>query len=622
MSELKKTADKLISFAVNYFTQKNPGAEITGLFLLFSSVAVIKGIRNDPQIRPTDIWQDFCRFNDAEFIIRGIIYSVILICVAEKLLKKFRFSRSALDGIILVAGVMMFGVTSLWKNENTLHTIAVSTICILVILVFFRYEDMTFIKRIPKRLPFILTLIIAALMSGFIITVSFSRHNAFCSSTYDLGIFVQMYHSMITNFTQITTCEREEVLSHFAVHFSPVYYLLLPVYFIWPSAKTLLAAQGIIVMTGAIPLYLICINRKMSEIMSMLFSIVYIFSAAIISPCFYDFHENMFLPPFLMWLFYSIEKENRALMYVMVTLTLMIKEDAALYLLSISLYMIFSRRSLKHGIIMFVYSGAAFVAVLKFMSVYGEGAMISRTFGNIMDNYDGGFTEIFKTFLLNPVYFICECFTEEKLKFIIIMLIPFLFTPFVTHRFSVMFLALPFIVLNLISGYTYSCDINFQYVFGTSVCLIYAALINVSEFKADTFRRVVPLMAAVSVLVFTATDTTRLVYCDMYRDNKEDYNRKEAYLDYIPEDASLLCSTFLLPHAANRDNVYMADEYNYSERTADYDFVAIEKDSSIWKNELCQSFVSRGYTVYAEYESLIVIYKSPYYESESINNKA
>ena len=54
----------------------------------------------------------------------------------------------------------------------------------------------------------------------------------------------------------MTTSERNGLLSHFAVHLSPIWYVLLPFYCLFPSPYTLQAGQAVILASGLIPLYL------------------------------------------------------------------------------------------------------------------------------------------------------------------------------------------------------------------------------------------------------------------------------------------------------------------------------------------------------------------------------
>jgi uncharacterized membrane protein len=51
-----------------------------------------------------------------------------------------------------------------------------------------------------------------------LISAALMRYFAYNSPCYDFGIFAQMFHSMRTTGVPVTTCEREEAMSHFAVH--------------------------------------------------------------------------------------------------------------------------------------------------------------------------------------------------------------------------------------------------------------------------------------------------------------------------------------------------------------------------------------------------------------------
>lgn len=58
------------------------------------------------------------------------------------------------------------------------------------------------------------------LFTGFLTIV---RYRANYASTYDFGIFSQMYYYMDQTLAPMTTCERDGLLSHFAVHLSPIF---------------------------------------------------------------------------------------------------------------------------------------------------------------------------------------------------------------------------------------------------------------------------------------------------------------------------------------------------------------------------------------------------------------
>lgn len=81
----------------------------------------------------------------------------------------------------------------------------------------------------------------------------------------------------------------------------------------------------------------------------------------------------------------------------------------------------------------------------------------------------------------------------------------------------------------------------------------------------------------------------------------------EEILDTLPEDASLSVSTFLLAHVADRDEIY---EVRYHENAPDVDYVVLDV-----RFDACEAtrraYDRHGYTLFAEYDGLIVILQRP-----------
>lgn len=604
--------DDISCIAGRFIAENHVLARFIGLFFIISSVMIIINYRKDPKIKAVEQWKEFSEAINPRSVLTAVVAVFIILALLNKFIVKLRSINY--DSYIFLAGTMMFGISALWRNENTGLGVGIILVTLVLFMCLLKAEDFIHLEKVPKLAYIITAAVLAVGMAVFVSVTSVYKHLSFCTSTFDMGIFVQMYHSMITDFSLVTTCERAKELSHFAVHCSPIYYLLFPVYYLFPNPKTLLIAQAVMIVSGVIPMYLICRKYKHSDMITLLFCIVYIFSSSLISPCYYDFHENAFLPPLLMWFFYAFERKGSVLMYIMAVLVLMVKEDAAFYVMCFAMYMIFSGRKRKHGIIIAILSAVYFVTVLSLMSKYGEGAMTNRTFGNLMANYDGGFGDIIKTVITNPVYFLSECFKEDKILFIVIMLLPLLFMPFITKKISRLLLVVPFLVMNLASGYAYASNAEFQYVLGPTAFLIYAAFINVCDLDTKMVKRMAALMAAASVLMFVHADTRRLYYIERYKTYKSEYTRKKMYVEAIPEDASLLCTTFLVPHAANRKEIYMIDENNYYEPDT-CDFVAIDMNyTEEWRDEKFAQLASEGYTVYVDIEGIIKIYVSPDYD--------
>ena len=110
--------------------------------------------------------------------------------------------------------------------------------------------------------------ITAGMTAVFLLLVcgwTLGRLYTFTVWTYDFGLFAQMFHSMETTGLPMTTLERDGLLSHFAVHVSPIYYLMLPFYMLVPHPATLQVLQGVVMASAVIPLWKIGKARGLTD---------------------------------------------------------------------------------------------------------------------------------------------------------------------------------------------------------------------------------------------------------------------------------------------------------------------------------------------------------------------
>ena len=89
-------------------------------------------------------------------------------------------------------------------------------------------------------------------------TITILKHNAFLTSGFDLGIFNQAFSTTLFDgklFYETADLSFNPGGSFFGVHFSPILFLLLPFYAIYPSVENLLVMQTVILALGAFPIY-------------------------------------------------------------------------------------------------------------------------------------------------------------------------------------------------------------------------------------------------------------------------------------------------------------------------------------------------------------------------------
>lgn len=496
-------------------------------------------------------------------------------------------------------------ITLLRKNDFYL-SLGITAGFMLVLWYLFRGDKLWLKKlRLSKRTAIIIVAVLGISFTLFVgITTAF-RYLSYRSPNYDFGIFSQMFYSMRETGLPMVSSERDRLLSHFAVHVSPIFYLLLPGFMIFPTPAYLEIAQALMLASGLIPLYLICRERKLSPWTTVVISFCYAAYPALAGGCYYDLHENKFLTPLILWLFYFIEKDKTLWICIFSVLTLLVKEDAAVYVACIALYIFFGKKKYIKGAGIFLGSVIYFAGVVSWLNKYGDGIMTYR-YKNFIANPDDGLLGVIKTIAVNPVYLFHECFTPEKVQFMVLMLLPLGLLPLVNKKYSQFLLLIPMVLINLMSDYQYQHSIYFQYTYGVTAILFYLAAVNLSEYRGGNKYGLLALMAA-SAMVFSVAELPRRAkYIESYFSNREIIETFNDTLSGIPEEASVKASTFLIPHLADREILYEVTSANETE----YVIFDDRPDYREEKRDILEAeYLSRGYEVSEYHEGAVLVLK-------------
>ena len=462
------------------------------------------------------------------------------------------------------------------------------------------------------------SVVLISLFGAFVFyvgTIGVLRYRTFAAPNFDFGIFVNMFHNMKTTLLPTVSCERDVIMSHFDVHISPIWYLLLPFYALFPTPETLQIGQAVILASGVFPLYLICRKYSLSRPMSLGASFVYVCLPALSSGTFYDIHENCFLTPLLLWMFYFFEIDKPIPMYIFAFLTLTVKEDAAVYVAIFALYAFFARKKRLHGAILLVTSVIYIYAAVSILEKTGYGAMTSR-YSNYTDGKEG-LIPIILTCIKNPSYIFTQFAVEgnsgetlaSKLLYILQMLAPLGFVPMLTKKISRYILLFPFILINLMPLYPYQYQIGFQYSFGSAAFLIYLFILNVSDMQPNGKKLALSFCAVASALVVTVSCApTYKQYTDSWIEERQTFESMEEILNQIDPKASVTASTMLLPHIADRSEIYEVHYHKIGTDDSVYtDYVVIDMRYSNGESFLNKYMALDVYTVYKEYDGLITI---------------
>lgn len=356
--------------------------------------------------------------------------------------------------------------------------------------------------------------------------------------TYDMGIFTQMYHGILKSGQPLTTVERDKVLSHFAVHFSPILYLITPIFYLFPNPLTLQIVQLLIAASAVIPLLRIAKRLRLPQLWAYLAAGLLMAAPQLLGSNLYDFHENCFLAPLILWLIDALLARKKLLTLIFALLTLMVKEDAVVYVFCLGLWALstWPQRPAEDGAgVQFVAaSGGArvgrdarvktsaraavtarveattrsaataraeterrdqlfvfltmlvlpllwFLLSAQLIRHLGGEPMLDR-FANLSAFKGSGVPGVALTLILHPVPAIASLFTEGKIFYIMAVMSGFAFLPMVQKRAAHYFLLLPMAVINLLPSWRFQHDLHFQYGYGSVALLAFAALVFLSDF--------------------------------------------------------------------------------------------------------------------------------------------
>ena len=475
-----------------------------------------------------------------------------------------------------------------------------------------------------------------------------SRLRSYSFSTYDMGIFTQMYHSIIRNGKPLTTVERDFQTSHFNIHVSPTLYLLVPLFKLFPYPETLQLSQIFVVYIALIPFLLLAKEYGLRSYKLVLAGVIFSLQPAFLLSNYYDFHENIFLAPCIMFLIYFIYKGNYIGIIISGLLLLGVKEDAVIYFVSIAIYLFIGCKDKKVtkldykkarllAIIMIIVGVVIFTANILYLRNFGTGDMSGR-FSNLMPDEKYGLLGIILTLIFNPSFYLLTIFVPRKFIFLFLTLMFMGFLPLFNRKFSGLALLLPLLIINLSSNYAYQFELFFQYNYGSHLMLLVLALIVVtdslfaekedrskelSSHKVGGKNSIISILAAKENLIvlglITAISASAIinVYCLNSRSSTilkalvpnqriEEYDK---VLPKIPRDEIIWADPFFTTYLADTEFLYDLDHHEYKKDEALPGYIVMPKTKiNSLKNEI-QVLIEEHYLLDDISSDYISVYK-------------
>ncbi len=528
----------------------------------------------------------------------------------------FTFVNSLkVERLLLLVSFSGYALLTAWETEAIWYGFGMSLIILVICVYVFKDGHAPALRRDIKK-PFLIVAVCAAALyfALFVGFMTVGRYLTFATPNYDFGIFSQMFFYMKKTLLPLATSERDMLLSHFSVHISPIFYLFLPFYAVFPSPVTLMVCQAVMLASGVIPVVMISKKLGLSNKAAAAFALIYALYPALAGGCFYDLHENKFLAPLLLWLFYFIVKDKWYGIAIFSLLVMFVKEDAPVYVAFAGVFVLVTakKKGRLKGLFMLIGSVVYFIAAALLLNTYGGGVMSER-FANYMSTQSDSLLNVVANVIKDPAFAVHQMFdttadamAENKIEFLLRMFIPLGFLPFFTKKLSRYILLLPLVLINLMSDYVYQHSIFFQYTYGPLAFLIFLSILNYSELS-EKIRRMTGTYAVVaSLLICMQSVWQKPNYFQYYLQDQKYYDTVRAAIDSVPKDASVGADTFYCAAASDREQIYELDETVHA---SELDYIILDLRSPAGEAKLPAYERSGDYSEYYRLDGWIAIYK-------------
>ena len=383
------------------------------------------------------------------------------------------------------------------------------------------------------------------------LSLTLRLYDRYATTTYDLSIFDQAAWLISRGHSPFVTVRGLPLL---ADHFSLILYPLAPLYWLWPSAKMLLVVQNLALALGALPLYALARKRLGSAPWALLLAAAYLLLPALEWSGTYEFHPETLATPLLLAAFLCLDRRQWRPYFLCLGLALMTKETVGLTVLALGLYVL--RTDRRIGLATLAVGAGGMAAALLTVRYFNHGA--PSPFFALYGPDGAGPGSLLRMMLTHPLAFWDRLATVGNAVYVFQLLFPLAFLPLLAP--DVLLLALPALLLNLLSARPVMHTIQHQYTATLTPLLLLAALVGAS--RAQRWgNRWTPLLLVVvlGVGLANAQDQGPLLAWRQWMASglSPAVSREtQGLLDRIPADASVSASVALLPHLAHRRLAY------------------------------------------------------------------
>jgi len=254
--------------------------------------------------------------------------------------------------------------------------------------------------------------------------ITVTRHLTLQTHALDLGYYVQLTWNLARGAGPWVSLPE---MHAWGDHFSPIMYLFVPVFWVAPGAVVLLVAQSVALGLGALPVFRIAARRLGDERPAAAFAVLYLLNTSLHGINVRDFHAAALAIPLLLAAIYFAESGRPWPFAASVLLTLMTREDAAIPVVGLGLWLMFSKRRWLWGVVTAAAALAVLLADTRWLMPYFRGAPYPHL--GRYAHLGRSVPEIVATVLLHPFRVLAGILTGQRLIYLGLLFAPLAFLP-------------------------------------------------------------------------------------------------------------------------------------------------------------------------------------------------
>lgn len=387
-----------------------------------------------------------------------------------------------------------------------------------------------------------------AIYAAYFTALTVGIHHGLGTSAYDFGLYDQGIWLLSRGKSPFVTLMGRNL---FGDHSSFILLLLVPLYWLFSSTATLLVVQSVVIAMGGIPVFLYTRRRLSSDAMGAAMVAVYLLHPAVSWTNLENYHPDSFLALLVGLALYGALERKWRLFGCAVVLALLVKEDVALMMIPIGVWVAI-RRDIKRGLIV-AFGSALTMCVLIFVVMKH---FTGVTFRNSWRIPFGGFWGFVWTTLRRPWKLVAYLAGQDRPFYLWQTLAPMGFVFIIAPE--IVLTATLVLFTNILSTFWYQYHIQYHYSLVVVPAIIIGTVYAIGRAPKRSWNLLMSLVLASSLItayLWAPLPGARTPLTQWYVDHPSVGAARELF-ELIPETAALSVYHPLTAQLGRREVIY------------------------------------------------------------------